>query len=330
MVLLSLRALSSRVVLSRIQTSATTFHSSCYNYQKHYNLLNINSRRMSSSTNNKFKFAGCQLMVGEDKKANIENARKAIEEAASKGANVIALPECFDCPYSNACFPTYAESAPGGDASHMLSEAAKKHKVYIIGGSIPERDGEKVYNTCLIYGPDGNLLGKHRKVHLFDIDVPGKITFKESDTLTRGDSLTVIDTEYCKIGVGICYDMRFPELALLYAKRGAKFLVYPGAFNMTTGPAHWELLQRSRALDNQLYVAAVSPARNPQSSYTAWGHSTVVSPWGEIVATTEHNPDIIYADIDLGKVDEMRTNIPVYQQKRTDIYEVKDLSSSSQ
>lgn len=281
----------------------------------------------SSASTNKFKFAGCQVLVSDNKTANIENAKKVIDEAAKNGANIIVLPECFDCPYSTACFPTYAENAPGGEASVMLSEAAKRNNVYIIGGSIPERDGNKVYNTCLIYGRDGALLGKHRKVHLFDIDVPGRITFKESDTLSPGSDLTLIDTEYCKIGVGICYDIRFPELALLYAKKGAKFLIYPGAFNMTTGPAHWELLQRARAVDNQLYVAAVSPARNPQSTYTAWGHSTVVSPWGDIVATTEHEPTIIYADIDLSKVDEMRGNIPVYQQKRKDLYEVRDLSS---
>lgn len=281
------------------------------------------------ATINKFKFAACQLLVSDDKNANIENAKKVIDEAASNGANVIALPECFDCPYSNSCFPTYAEEVPDGPASRMLSEAAARNKIYLIGGSIPEREGSKLYNTCQVFGPDGKLLAKHRKIHLFDIDVPGKITFKESDTLTPGDSLTTFDTEYCRIGVGICYDLRFPELAMLYAKRGCQFLVYPGAFNMTTGPAHWELLQRSRAVDNQLYVSMVSPARNPSSTYQAWGHSTVVAPWGDIIATTDHNPSVIYADIDLGKVTEMRSSIPVYKQKRKDLYEIIDKSATN-
>ena len=118
-------------------------------------------------------------------------------------------------------------------------------------GSIPERDGSNVYNTCIIVSPKGEIVAKHRKVHLFDIDVPGKITFKESDTLTGGSSMTTFNTEFGTIGVGICYDLRFPEQAAIMRQRGCNLMVYPGAFNMTTGPAHWELLQRARALDNQ-------------------------------------------------------------------------------
>jgi len=204
----------------------------------------------------------------------------------------------------------------------MLQEVAKHYKVYVIGGSIPEKEGDKLFNTSVSFDPLGNIIGKHRKVHLFDIDVPGKIRFVESETLTAGNSLTILDTEFCKIGVGICYDIRFAELALLYCAQGAKFLVYPGAFNMTTGPPHWELLQRGRALDNQLYVATVSPARDPNADYTAWGHSSVVNPWGEVIATTDEKPNIVYADIALSRVDEVRSQIPVLQQKRKDIYEV--------
>jgi len=279
----------------------------------------------NTNTTTPFKFAACQLTVGEDKKENILNARRVIDEAASNGAKIVALPECFDCPYSTACFPIYAEETPGGEASQMLADAAKANKIYLIGGSIPEREGEKVYNTSQIFGPDGKLLGKHRKIHLFDIDVPGKLKFTESETLSAGHSFTIIETEYCKIGVAICYDIRFPELAMLYAKEGAKFLIYPGAFNMVTGPAHWELLQRARAVDNQLYVATVSPARNPASTYQAWGHSSVINPWGEVIATTDHQASIIYADIDLSKVDEMRSSIPVYKQKRHDLYSLQKL-----
>jgi omega-amidase len=121
-----------------------------------------------------------------------------------------------------------------------------------------------------------------RKTHLFDIEIPGKIKFKESDTLTAGDSLSCVDTKYGKIGVGICYDLRFPELCMAYRQRGAKLVVFPGAFNMTTGPVHWQLLQQARAVDNQLFIASCSPARNLEASYTAWGHSMVVDPFGEV------------------------------------------------
>ena len=132
----------------------------------------------------------------------------------------------------------------------------------------------RLYNTCLVYGPDGALLAKHRKVHLFDIDIPGEITFKESETLTGGDKGTVVDTPVGRIGVGICYDIRFPELAMLYARQGCQMILYPGAFNMTTGPLHWELLQRARAVDNQVFVMTCSPARkNGEIAIAGWGRA---------------------------------------------------------
>ena len=146
-------------------------------------------------------------------------------------------PECFNSPYAAAKFPEYAEEIPASAAlvdaeknpsTFMLVAAAKKHAIYLIGGSIPERDGDKVYNTCVVFGPDGTILCKHRKMHLFDIDVPGKITFKESDTLTGGDRITVFDTPFGRVGVGICYDIRFPELAQLMRDNGAVILAYPG------------------------------------------------------------------------------------------------------
>jgi len=261
--------------------------------------------------------------VTDDKQKNIDAARAKIREAASKGAQVIALPECWNCPYSNDSFPPFAEPIPGGPSTNMLQEEAERNKIVLIGGSVPERDEKgKIYNCCVVYGPTGNVLGKHRKVHLFDIHIPGKISFQESKTLSAGNEITVVETDFCKIGVAICYDIRFSELSLLMAKQGCQLLCFPGAFNMTTGPAHWELLQRSRALDNQLYVATISPARNPTSSYQAWGHSSVVNPWGDVIATTGHEPDIVFTDIDLSRVEQVRQQIPVYQQKRHDLYEV--------
>eukprot|EP01035_Chromulina_nebulosa_P016912 gene16912-22401_t len=254
---------------------------------------------------------------------------------------MIILPEIWNSPYATSSFPKYAEAIPSigetADSSELhlstsaLCNIAKQHKIWLIGGSIPEKhevnaNKVNIYNTCVIINPDGVIVGKHRKVHLFDIDVPGKITFKESDSLTGGNDITVVDTPWGKIGVGICYDIRFPELALLMRQQGCVMLIYPGAFNMTTGPAHWELLQRARAVDNQLYVAACSPSRNEEpGGYVAWGHSSIVSPWGEIVASAGANEEIVFSEIDFNNVDTMRQNIPTSNQKRNDLYKLIDV-----
>lgn len=281
------------------------------------------------------KIALCQVSVGADKTANLAAARRAIDEAARTGAQLVCLPEIFNSPYATAEFPKHAEPVPAEGSRPteaeqpscaMLSEAARTHKVFLVGGSIPEveedSDGRRrFFNTCTVWEPEeGRLLAKFRKLHLFDIDIPGSITFRESDTLSPGDRPAVFDTPFGRVGLGICYDLRFPELALLLRAAGCSILVYPGAFNLTTGPAHWELLLRARALDNQLFVAAVSPARNPEASYQAWGHSTVVDPWGAVVATTEHEPALVVAELDLDRVPKVRAQIPVSFQRRWDLY----------
>ncbi|KAL2945152.1 Omega-amidase chloroplastic [Bienertia sinuspersici] len=283
----------------------------------------------------KFKIALCQLSVTTDKVRNISHAREVIEEAANKGAQLVLLPvsvlEIWNSPYSNDSFPVYAEDIElGGDASPsttMLSEVSRNLKITVVGGSIPERCGDRLYNTCCVFGTDGVLKAKHRKacIHLFDIDIPGKMTFKESKTLTAGENPTIVDTDVGRIGIGICYDIRFQELAAIYAARGAHMLCYPGAFNMTTGPLHWELLQRARAADNQLYVATCSPARDTGSGYVAWGHSTLVGPFGEVLATTEHEETIVIAEIDYSLVDQRRVFLPIINQRRGDLYQLVDV-----
>jgi len=272
----------------------------------------------------KFKLALIQLSVGANKSDNLIRAANKISEAVEKGANIVSLPECFNSPYGTQYFKEYSEPVPTGPSSQALKEAALKNKVYLIGGSIPECHDGKFYNTSTVWCPQGNLVATHRKIHLFDIDIPGKMTFKESDALSPGNSFTTFPTPWCEVGVGICYDIRFAELAQIYAKKGCKLLVYPGAFNMTTGPAHWELLSRARAVDNQVYVAIPSPARDTQATYIAWGHSSVVSPWGEVIAKASEKEDIIYADVDLEFLEGVRNQIPIGFQKRNDLYEVCD------
>ncbi|MEW5301148.1 MAG: hypothetical protein WDW36_004027 [Sanguina aurantia] len=275
------------------------------------------------------KIALCQLSVGTDKAVNISNAQRAIKEAARAGAGLVVLPEMWNCPYSNASFPAYAEDieAGGSPSVSAMSQCARELSITLVAGSIPERSGGRLYNTCMVFGTGGEVLGKHRKVHLFDIDIPGKMTFKESLTLSPGDSPTVVDTAVGRLGIGICYDLRFPELAMIYANRGVQLIVYPGAFNTVTGPLHWELLQRGRALDNQLFVATCSPSRSGDpAAYQAWGHSTVVGPFAEVLATTGHDETTVHAELDFGQIVERRGAIPVQVQKRYDLYQVVDKS----
>ena len=290
----------------------------------------------SPPTPGRFKMALCQLLVGSDKETNLLHAEASVREAVKGGAEFVVLPECFNSPYGANFFPEYAEEVPNDlselqpsahPSTSMLSRLAAELQIYLVGGSIPERDASsgKLYNTCIAFGPDGTILAKHRKVHLFDIDVPGKITFFESKTLAapQPEALSVFDTQWGRVGLGICYDIRFPEMATLMRESGAHMLVYPGAFNTVTGPMHWDLLARARAVDTQCFVAVASPARNPESGYQAWGHSSIVSPWGEVVATTDEAAAIVYADVDLSLVDEPRSSIPVFDQRRRDLYDLR-------
>lgn len=305
---------------------------------------------MSSSTTEKentFRVALCQFHVTHTKSDNLETAKQYLAKAKATGADLVVLPEIFNSPYATSAFPEYAETLPSiGDTDSdspspkILFDAAKEHKMWIVGGSIPEKvvdeenGSEKIYNTCLVLNPDGEIVAKHRKVHLFDIDVPGGISFFESETLSPGETVSHFTTPFGEIGLGICYDIRFAEYAMLLRQKfDCVALIYPGAFNLTTGPAHWELLQRARAVDNQCYVMMASPARteDPKDDdakyphYTAWGHSTVVSPWGEIVETTDETEGIVVADLDLEKVKEMRQGIPIGNQRRTDMYNLEQI-----
>lgn len=264
------------------------------------------------------------MKILEDKEANLDKAEKMIREASSNGCDLVVLPEMFNCPYNNEFFPKYAEEFPG-QTSRLLSKLAESEKLYIIGGSIPEKDAEKIYNTSYIFDKTGKLVGKHRKIHLFDIDVEDGISFKESDTLGPGNDVTVFETEFCKVGVAICYDMRFPELMRLMSLKGAEIIVVPAAFNMTTGPAHWHPLIKIRALDNQVYFVAASPSRDLDSSYVAYGHSLIVDPWGDTVSEAGIKEEIIYGTIDLNKVKEIREQLPLLKHRRNDIYKVDEL-----
>ncbi|KAI1850548.1 hypothetical protein JX265_004258 [Neoarthrinium moseri] len=294
------------------------------------------ARTMATSTGpvlkQPVKLACIQLASGADKAENLAHAREKVLEAAQGGAKIIVLPECFNSPYGCDYFPSYAEtllpSPPSKEQSpsyHALSEMAAETKTYLVGGSIPEADpspdSKKYYNTSLIFGPDGKLLASHRKVHLFDIDIPGKITFRESDVLSPGNKVTLVELpDYGKIAIAICYDIRFPELATIAARKGCFALIYPGAFNTTTGPLHWALQAQARAMDNQIYVAMCSPARDVNASYHAWGHSLIADPMAKILVETDEKESTVSWELDGAKIEETRKNIPLVGQRRFDVY----------
>ena len=270
----------------------------------------------------RIKLALCQMNVVDNKEENIKTASLMIEKSVSKNADFIILPEMFNCPYSNEKFIEYGEEEQTSNTLYEISNLAKKNQVYILAGSIPEIDNDKLYNTSYLFDKQGNIIAKHRKMHLFDIDISVKITFKESDVLSAGDDFTIADTEFGKVGIGICYDIRFPEYARILAKNEADILIYPGAFNMTTGPAHWELLFRMRALDNQVFCVGVAPALNKDASYHSYGHSIITNPWGDIIAQGDEKESLIISEIDLDEIKKIRDELPLLKNKRDNLYEV--------
>ena len=201
-----------------------------------------------------------------------------------------------------------------------MAGLARETGLWLVAGSMPEADGERIYNTSFVFDPAGRQAAFHRKMHLFDIDVKGGQRFMESETFTAGDSVTVFDTPFGKLGLCICFDLRFPELARCMALAGARAIVTPAAFNMTTGPAHWELLFRQRAVDNQLFTLGVAPARDEQGPYVSYGNTILCSPWGEVLARAGSAPALLLADVDLNQNESIRAQLPLLSARRTDVY----------
>ena len=282
---------------------------------------------------NLIKIALCQMNVVDNKEENIKKAIQMIRDSKKQGADLAVLPEMFNCPYENEKFIEYGEEFEDSSTLNRIAETAKEENIHVLAGSIPEiemslgeggKDEKSIYNTSVLFDNHGNILGKHRKMHLFDIDVKGKIYFKESDTLSAGSNFTVIETELATIGIGICYDIRFVELSRIMTLNGAEILIFPGAFNLTTGPAHWEILFKSRALDNQVYTIGVAPALDETANYNSFGHSIAVNPWGEVIEELDFEEDLKIVEIDLNEIKRIREEIPILKNRRCDLYEIKE------
>ncbi|MBP5749987.1 MAG: carbon-nitrogen hydrolase family protein [Firmicutes bacterium] len=269
------------------------------------------------------KIALIQMKVGMDKEKNLHKARELVLHAGREGARIAVLPEMFCCPYANEYFPKFAEPV-GGLINTELSRMAKDANVTLVGGSFPLEEDGKLYNASFVFARDGSLRASHRKAHLFDIDVEGGQYFRESDVFTPGDQITVFRTAGHTFGLAVCFDIRFPEMFRCMALRGAEAVFVPAAFNMTTGPMHWELSFRMRAVDNQLFTIGVSPAQDKYGVYHPYAHSLVCDPWGKVLADAGENEGVALVDIDLDEVGRVRQQLPILSARKPELYGMKE------
>ena len=260
-----------------------------------------------------FKVAVCQLRTELDRAETMEKAARMVREAAENGAKIVVLPEMYNTPYAPEYF-RQAASQGHEDSVRQMSAWARENQVLLVGGSVPETEDGKMYNTCFVFDEKGNQIAKHRKVHLFEIDVPG-MRFSEKKNFTEGDQITTFETPF---------DVRFPELFRAMAMRGAKVIFLPAQFNMRTGPSHWEMLMRSRANDNEVFLVAASAARYEGFHYVCWGHSMVADPFGAVVCEADEKEQILYCYIDLDQVDQIRAQLPTFLHLRRDVYTVAE------
>ena len=266
------------------------------------------------------KLALCQIRTELDREETMNKAERMIREAAANGADFAVLPEMFNCPYSRKYFRSFAAEGHEPTAA-ALSALAKELGIYIVGGSVPESADEKLYNTCFVFDREGRQIARHRKIHLFDSD---SRNIHESHTFSPGNEITVFDTEFGKMGCAVCFDVRFAELFRAMAMRGAKIIFLPAQFSTFTGPGFWELLMRSRATDNQLFVVGAEAARYDGFSYECWGHSMAVDPYGIKIAECDEKEQVLYVDIDPDEVEAARSQFPVLPLLRQDVYNIAE------
>ncbi len=260
--------------------------------------------------------AAIQMNSTDDKTENLASARRLVTEAAGRGASLVALPELFNCLGPPETIVANSEPIPGL-TSELMSKLARELQITILAGSLGERcEGDKIFNTSLLFGPDGDLLAKYRKLHLFDIDLPGEVTFQESDFMGFGDRIAVTDTDVGRLGQSTCYDLRFPELFRLLVDDGAEVIVVPAAFAMATGRDHWEVLLRARAIENQCFVIAPNQFGRHGESLQTYGRSMIVDPWGTVLAKAPDGSGVITAEIDFDQLVKIRSHLPCLQHRR--------------
>jgi len=266
--------------------------------------------------------AAIQMASGPNVKANLEEAEKLIKTAVQQDAKLIVLPENFAIMgLSEVDKVTIAEPFGEGPIQQFLAQQASKHGIWIVGGTVPIESGVtgKVYSACLLYNDSGEVVARYDKIHLFDVVLEDNDeSYNESETIESGDDVVVVDTPFGKLGLAICYDLRFPELFRAMADVGMEVCVLPSAFTSLTGKAHWESLLRARAIENLCYVIAPDQGGYHISGRETHGDSMIVDPWGVVLNRLPHGTGVVVSDIDLEKLRKTRKNFPALQHKRLD------------
>ena len=266
------------------------------------------------------KCAAIQMASGPSVSSNLLEAEKLIAEAAKTGAKLVALPENFAMMGDKEKDKLDIKEADGiGPIQHFLAQTAKKYGIWLIGGTIPLAGvaEHKVRAACLIYNDQGERVARYDKIHLFDVNVPGTDeVYRESDSIERGEQVLVLDSPFGKLGIAVCYDLRFPELFRKMVAQGMEVLVIPSAFTAKTGLAHWEVLLRARAIENLCYVIAPNQGGFHLNGRKTYGHSMIVGPWGVVQDCYKTGAGFVAAELDLDKLAKVRNAFPVLDHRR--------------
>ena len=267
------------------------------------------------------RVACVQMNAGEEKAANLATMETLVDRAASLGAEIVVLPEKWNALGSPEVFRAAAEPLEGGESFAAMAGWAKRHGFTLVGGSVTEsREGrEKLSNTCPVYDPEGRLVDAYRKIHMFDVVVGGQ-SYRESEAEEPGAGPVVCDGHGWKLGLTICYDLRFPELYRIETLQGAELITVPAAFTLFTGKDHWELLVRARAVENQLYVAAANQWGRHEDGKSSYGRSLIADPWGVVLAAAPDEDCVIVADIDRARMNEIRATLPSLANRQPATY----------
>ena len=262
-----------------------------------------------------FRVAALQMVSTPDRERNLADAERLIAEAVADGAQLVLLPEYF-------CFMGFRDTdklgvrEPYGDGpiQRFLSDAARRHGVWVIGGTLPVTapEASRVLNTTLVFNPQGEEAARYDKIHLFNFE-KGDESFDEARTIRPGAEVRSFDAPFGRVGLSVCYDLRFPEL---YRRLGdCALIVVPSAFTYTTGHAHWEMLLRARAVENQCYVLAAAQGGRHENGRRTWGHSMLVDPWGEIVAVRDEGAGVAAGNLERARIDEVRQSLPAWRHR---------------